>query len=146
VLLSRRAVALGERAGRYVPAMRREDLADWIERYQRAWRTAGTQLLDDLFSPEATYRPAPFDDPINGRAAIATFWESERDGPDESFTLSWEPVALDGDVGVARVEVRYAGPPIRSYRDLWIVRLDAAGRCVAFEEWPFFPTQHRTAE
>jgi hypothetical protein len=33
-----------------------------------------------------------------------------------------------------------------TYRDLWIVTLDAEGRgCVAFEEWPFFPGQERVA-
>jgi hypothetical protein len=126
--------------------MRRDELADWIERYELAWRSAGTRPLEGLFSAGATYRASPFDEPIVGREAIAAFWEAEREGPDESFTLSWEPVALDGDVAVARVEVRYDGPPARTYRDLWIVRLDAGGRCVAFEEWPFFPTQRRTAE
>jgi hypothetical protein len=123
----------------------RRDLADWVERYERAWRNAGTRSLDDLFTADATYRAAPFDQPISGRKAIAAFWDAERDGPDESFTMSWEPVAVEGDVGVARVEVHYDGPPARTYRDLWIVTLDAAGRCVAFEEWPFFPMQPRIA-
>jgi hypothetical protein len=59
--------------------------------------------------------------------------------PDEVFALVWEPVAVEGDVGVARIEVRYGDPPTRVSRDLWIVTLDHDGRCTAFEEWPFFP-------
>ena len=69
------------------------------------------------------------------RAAIAEMWERERTGPDETFEMSSEIVAVDGDTGVARVEVSYGDPVEIEYRDLWIVRLDGDGRCVEFEEW-----------
>jgi hypothetical protein len=82
---------------------------------------------------------------IRGRAAIGSFWETERDGPDEVFSMTWEPVAVENDIGVARVEVRYGDLPVRVYRDLWIVTLDEQGLCSAFEEWPFFPGQPRTS-
>jgi hypothetical protein len=117
----------------------------WIERYETAWRTPGTALLDDLFAEDATYSPAPFEDVLTGRAAIADFWEAEREGPDEVFTLVAEIVAVEGDTGVARLEVTYGDPPARRYRDLWIVTLAPDGRCRAFEEWPFFPAQGRVA-
>lgn len=121
--------------------MDRADLARWIEAYERAWRTAGTATLDQLFTAEAVYRPGPFAEPVAGLQALAAFWEAERDGPDEPFTMRWEPVAVEGAVGVARVEVTYASPSPRVYRDLWIVTLQPDGRCRAFEEWPFFPGQ-----
>ena len=72
-------------------------------------------------------------------AAIREMWEEERDGPDEVFTLAFEIVAAEGDTGVVRLEVRYGEPVVQEYRDLWVVRLDSDGRCVAFEEWPFWP-------
>jgi len=122
-----------------------EDLARWIDRYERAWRTPGTTMIEELFAPGATYRPAPFNAAICGRPAIASFWESEREDPDEVFSMAWEPVAVEHDVAVARVEVRYGDPPTRVYRDLWIVTLDDNGLCSVFEEWPFFPGQPRTA-
>jgi hypothetical protein len=59
--------------------------------------------------------------------------------------MDWEPVAVQDNVGVARVEVHYGDPPTRVYRDLWIVTLDRDGLCCAFEEWPFFPDRPRTA-
>jgi hypothetical protein len=121
------------------------ELAGWIAAYERAWRTPGTGLVGELFAPDATYSPQPFAEPLRGLAAIAEFWEAERDGPDEEFVLRWEPVAVDGEVGVARIEVHYGEPVARTYRDLWVVRLDAAGRCTAFEEWPFFPGRPRVA-
>jgi hypothetical protein len=123
----------------------RDTLAGWIAAYERAWRTAGTQGLGELFAPAARYRPGPFDPEIQGVEAIAEFWDAERDGPDEVFALGWEPVAVEGDTGVARVEVDYGDPPARSYRDLWVVTFDDHGRCVFFEEWPFFPGQPLSA-
>ncbi len=125
--------------------MDRADLARWIVAYERAWRTAGTATLDELFAADAVYRSGPFDEPVVGLPAIAAFWEAERDGPDEPFTMGWEPVAVEGGVGVARVEVAYGAPEPHVYRDLWVVTLDADARCSAFEEWPFFPGQPLSA-
>ena len=119
--------------------MKDGDLADWIARYERAWRTPGTEALAELFTPDAVYRMAPYDPPYEGLAAIAELWEREREGPDEVFTMTSEIVAVEGEVGVARVEVLYGEPTSRQYRDLWIVTLDGEGRAVAFEEWPFSP-------
>jgi ketosteroid isomerase-like protein len=121
------------------------DLARWIESYERAWRAPGTDALARLFTAEATYRAGPFEDTVAGLPAIAAFWEAEREGPDESFTMSWEPVAVEGSVGVARIEVVYGEPERARYRDLWVVTLEADGRCRAFEEWPFFPGQPLSA-
>jgi hypothetical protein len=125
--------------------MDRAELARWIESYERAWRTAGTEVLATLFTAEATYRNAPFHEAVVGLPAIAGFWEAEREGPDEPFTMQSEPVAVDGNVGVARVEVAYHAPPSRVYRDLWIITLEADGLCSAFEEWPYFPGQPLSA-
>jgi SnoaL-like domain len=117
----------------------RVQLADWIAAYERAWRTPGTESLSDLFAPGASYRTAPFENPHRGLDEIAALWEAEREGADEVFTMDSEIVAVEGDTGVVRVEVHYGDPVARVYRDLWIVRLDESGRCVEFEEWPFWP-------
>ena len=118
------------------------DLLDWIDRYEQAWRSAGTETLRGLFTPDATYLQGPYEQQVSGLDGIARMWESERAGPDEVFTMTREVVAVEGDTGVARIEVRYGDPP-RQYRDLWIVRLAADGvsprRAAAFEEWPFWP-------
>ncbi len=113
----------------------------WIEDYERAWRTAGTEPLAALFTPDARYLPGPFEEPIHGLEAIASFWEAERDGPDEPFTLTHEIVVAGADTAVARCEVHYVQPRSQLYRDLWIITLEADGRCSAFEEWPFWPDQ-----
>ncbi|MGO9753728.1 MAG: nuclear transport factor 2 family protein [Solirubrobacteraceae bacterium] len=117
----------------------------WISAYEAAWRTEGIGTLRELFTADAPYRAAPFDDPLVGLDAIAQFWEDEREGPDEIFTLNFEIVAAQGDTAVARVEVVYGAQPKRIYRDLWIITLTNDGRCSAFEEWPFHPGQARQA-
>jgi hypothetical protein len=117
--------------------MDRAALAAWIDAYERLWRTPGTGGLGELFAADATYSMGPFEETQRGLPAIAELWERERKSADEPFRMTSEIVAVERDTGVSRVEVFYDGPPPRHYRDLWIVRLDDAGRCTQFEEWPF---------
>jgi ketosteroid isomerase-like protein len=121
--------------------MGRAEIEAWVAAYERIWRTPGAEALAELFSDDATYRMSPYAETVQGLAAVGELWERERQGADEAFEMSYEIVAVEGDTGVVRVEVRY-GPPRRAeYRDLWIVRLDADGRCREFEEWPYWPGQ-----
>lgn len=113
----------------------------WVAGYERAWREAGTGGLRELFAEDATYRMSPYEKPATGLAEIAGLWERERQGPDEEFEVTHELVARDGDTAVIRVEVHYGGEEPLEYRDLWIVRFAADGRCRDFEEWPFWPWQ-----
>jgi len=119
--------------------MDRQRAADWIAAYERAWRTPGTQPLGALFTGNASYLQGPYREPVVGLPAIARMWEAERDGPTEVFRMTSEIVAVDGDTAVARIEVGYGDPVGDEYRDLWIMRFAADGRCRAFEEWPFAP-------
>lgn len=111
----------------------------WIERYERAWRTAGTESLSRLFAEDASYRMAPYEEPALGLAEIETLWERERVGPSEEFEMSSELVAVDGDTAVARIDVAYTSG--EEYRDLWIICFASDGRCRKFEEWPYWPEQ-----
>jgi ketosteroid isomerase-like protein len=125
--------------------MDRKQLNDWLDGYIRLWKTPGTDELGSLFREDAVYLIGPFEEPAEGLQAIAELWERERRAPDEEFEFDREIVAVDGDTGVARLEVRY-GPPIdQIYRDLWVIRLDEDGRCFRFEEWPHWPEQSTVA-
>jgi ketosteroid isomerase-like protein len=125
--------------------MDREQVLDWVDAYQRAWRSPGTEALADIFTKDATYRQGPYHVPVVGLPAIARMWEAERDGPDEVFAMTHEVVAVDGDTAVVRVEVSYGDPVTQEYRDLWIMRFAGDGRCREYEEWPFWPNQPYTA-
>jgi ketosteroid isomerase-like protein len=116
-----------------------DQVAEWIAAYERAWRTAGTATLGQLFTEDATYQPGPYDDPVAGLPAIRRMWEAEREGPDEVFRMASEVVAVDGATAVARLQVWYGDPVSQEWSDLWVLRFAADGRCAAFEEWPIAP-------
>jgi mannose-6-phosphate isomerase-like protein (cupin superfamily) len=120
-------------------------LLDWLDRYEQLWRAAGTDQLATLFADDAHYLKSPVEEPVVGLAAIAVMWDGDRDGAHDVFTMSSEVVAVTGDTGVARVVVRYGGPADQDYVDLWVVRINASGRAVHFEEWPFWPGKPHTA-
>jgi len=127
-------------------ALSRQGVSAWVAGYERAWRTAGTGPLAELFTEDATYRMSPYEEGATGLTEIGMLWERERQGPDEAFTVAHEVVAVDRDTAVVRLEVRYGGPERLQYRDLWILRFAADGRCREFEEWPFWPGQQIVAE
>jgi len=119
----------------------RQEAAQWVAAYERAWRAPGTGALAGIFTEDAVYRQGPYEEPVTGLPAIAVMWEAERDGPAEVFQMTSEVIAADGDTAVIRAEVRYGEPAHQEYRDLWVVRFAADGRCAWFEEWPFWPGQ-----
>ncbi len=117
--------------------MHRRAVQGWVDRYEQLWRAPGTKQLAELFEADATYLPSPWGTPLEGLDEIAVFWESEREGPDEEFTMASEVVAVDGDTAVVRVSVEYAVAGDGRWRDLWVLRFGPDGRCSSFEEWPF---------
>jgi hypothetical protein len=118
----------------------REQVADWVAAYERAWRTPGTGTLAQIFTGDAVYRQGPYEEPVIGLPAICRMWEAEREGPDEVFRISACIVAVENDMAVVRAEVAYSDPVSQEYRDLWVIRF-ADGRCASFEEWPFWPEE-----
>jgi hypothetical protein len=121
--------------------MDRTAVEQWVASYERLWRLPGTELLAELFVPGASYIPSPWAQPIEGLEAIGLFWEAERVTADEDFTMSSDVLAVDGGTAVVRVLVRYGASEGRPWRDLWVLRFAADGRCSWFEEWPFAPGQ-----
>ena len=119
--------------------MQDNDVRAWVEGYERAWRSPGTDQLVGLFTEDASYLVSPWATPVTGLTGIAELWEEERSGPEEQFTMTSEVVALEADVAVVRAQVDY-GTGSR-WRDLWVLRFAPDGRCASFEEWPFAPGQ-----
>jgi ketosteroid isomerase-like protein len=117
----------------------RRHALEWIATYEGAWRTPGVDALAGVFTPDVTYTPSPWAEPLHGLDALGRFWESAREGFDEPFRMTSEVVAFDDPTAVIRVHVDYGDG--EHWRDLWIVSFDADGRCQAFEEWPFAPDQ-----
>lgn len=122
--------------------MTRDVVQKWLAGYEQAWRSIGTSGLAALFTSDIRYRPSPWRDPVTGVNTLGTWWEGERDEPDEGFTVGYEVLAVDGSVAVVRVEVDYASEEGNhgEWRNLWLLTFAQDGRVSAFEEWPFTPT------
>ena len=108
----------------------------WVAEYERAWRDGDLVGVTRLFTEDARYRPSPYADPEVGHAAIQAFW---RDDEGKAFTVTAEPVAVEGRDAVVRLEVRYGDPVTQEYRDLWVLRFAPDGRVEDFEEWAYWP-------
>ena len=117
--------------------MTRDDVQRWLDGYVSAWRSYDPAAIGTLFSPDASYRYHPYDEPIVGREAIVADWLESPD-VDGSWEAHYEPYAVDGDRAVAIGESRYLEPDgsFRTlYYNLWTLRFDDAGHCSDFVEY-----------
>ena len=122
----------------------RERVMSWVAAYERAWRASDPSAVADLFTEDATYLRSPYDeDPLRGHDAIRGFWTADEGA---TFTVAAEPVAVEGDSAVVRLEVRYTGSEEQEYRDLWVLRFAPDGRVEHFEEWAYWPGRSYTAQ
>lgn len=114
--------------------MDRAHVEGWIRAYERAWRSGDAEAVAALFTAGATYRASPLAPPMRGTDAIVARWRAESD-PAERWELTSEVLAVDGQIAVARLDVRYSAPRAVRYLDLWVMRFAGDGRCEEFEEW-----------
>ncbi len=122
-----------------------ESLRAWLDRYVEAWRTYDPETIASLFTDDATYRYNPFDEPIRGRQAVVDSWLEERDEPG-SWRMECEPLAVNGDLAVARCLIEYDATdsaPIARYSNIWVLRLTDDGRASEFTEWWMQPRRPR---
>jgi ketosteroid isomerase-like protein len=117
-------------------AISRATVARWLEDYVKAWEAYDPAAIGALFSEDATYAFHPWDEPVRGRDAIVRTWLDNQDAPG-SFTASYAPIAIDGNLAVASGTSRYFKDGVldREYYNVFLIRFDDAGRCSAFTEY-----------
>ena len=103
----------------------------WIGGYLRAWNSNDPSDIGVLFTEDADYYTAPFRPPWRGRQQIVEDWLGRRDEPGET-TFKWHPIAITDDVAIIQGSTTY---PDHRFSNLWVIRLDADGRCREFTEW-----------
>ena len=108
-------------------------LTEWIEGYLRAWNSNDPDEIGALFADDALYHTEPFGTPWRGRAQIVESWLARKDEPGQA-TFEWRPLVETSDVAVVTGTTVYREPPA-VYSNLWVIRLDAGGRCREFTEW-----------
>jgi ketosteroid isomerase-like protein len=114
----------------------------WVAGYERAWRNGDVSAVPRLFTDDARYRPSPYTEPKVGSEQIQAFWLADEG---RTFSVTAEPVAVEGRDAVVRLQVRYEEPVAQEYRDLWVLRFAPDGRVEDFEEWAYWPGRPYTA-
>jgi len=118
----------------------------WLRAYVAAWKSYDRAEIEALFADEIRYRWHPYDDPVEGRAAVVQAWLGEGDAAGAStrdepgtYDATYAAVAVDGDAAVAVGTSTYysspGGPIDRVYDNCFVMRFDADGRCREFTEW-----------
>lgn len=110
----------------------REQVQRWLDGYVEAWRSYDEAAMRALFAPDARYAYHPYDEPIQGDAAIAASWLEERDEPG-SWEAAYAPDLIEGNAAIATGETRYADGEV--YANLFQLEFDDEGRCTRFVEW-----------
>jgi ketosteroid isomerase-like protein len=120
----------------------RNGVMRWVADYERAWRDGDVDAVTDLFTDDVRYLVSPYADARVGFDEVRAFWA---DDVGRRFTVTAEPVAVEGRDAVVRLEVRYLDPREQEYRDIWLLRFADDGRVEHFEEWAFWPDKPYTA-
>jgi uncharacterized protein (TIGR02246 family) len=103
----------------------------WIDGYLRAWNSNDPEDIGGLFTDDAAYQAAPYRAPWQGREEIVAGWREHEDEPGE-ISFEWRPISITDEVAVISGTTRY---PESAYSNLWVIKLDQAGRCREFSEW-----------
>ena len=110
----------------------------WLRAYVEAWKSYDRDQIGELFASDVVYRYHPYDQPIEGRAAVVQSWLGERDDL-ATYDADYRAVAVDGDVAVATGSTSYrsepGGPVEKVYDNCFVMRFDSAGKCREFTEW-----------
>ncbi|MEY2848469.1 MAG: hypothetical protein RI885_1134 [Actinomycetota bacterium] len=109
-----------------------DPLDDWMTDYLRAWTSNRDGDIRSLFTDDAIYLTAPFDEPRVGVDAIVEGWLADRDDPSD-WSFDWQPLVADGGLSTITGETRYTDG--RVYSNLWVIGLEADGRASSFMEW-----------
>lgn len=120
-----------------------DQVTNWIDEYVRAWNSNDPAGIGALFASDASYRTEPFSTPWRGRETIVANWLDRKDEPGQT-RFTWHPLAVTPDVAIIQGETVYQQPP-QTYSNLWVIRLNADGRCTEFTEWWMRPSTHEDA-
>jgi hypothetical protein len=108
-------------------------LKEWVEAYERAWRSNDPAEIGALFADDALYYTTPYAEPWRGRDAIVAGWLGRKDEPGDA-TFEWSPLLETADASILVGTTVYRDPP-QTYSNLWVIRFTPDSRCREFTEW-----------
>jgi hypothetical protein len=110
---------------------RLEAFTTWLTGFGDAWESADAGALTPLFTVGATYLPDPFAAVVRGRRALLAAF-GDRFAALPSWSFSAQVLGVGDTYGVAHWRVSSAD---RALDGVWVVALDARGRCESLREW-----------
>jgi hypothetical protein len=114
-----------------------ERFRSWLEDYRRVWEKRELEVIDTLYADDVRYFETPFDDPMEGREAVLAY-SKQNAGAQRDIRFWHEPIAVTGDIGIARWGASFTRVPSGAKVELdgtFIIRFDDYGRCRELREW-----------
>jgi len=109
-----------------------EQVQRWLDDYIAAWRSYDEDAIRALFSDDVRYAYHPYEEPVQGIAALIASWLGNRDEPG-SWEAAYAPSLVAGDSAIATGESHYGNGNV--FSNLFELDFDADGRCTRFVEW-----------
>jgi len=108
--------------------------AGWLERYFAAWASNDPNEVTALFAEDAVYSYGPFSEEAQGREEIVRRWV--QGGAQSGLRMKFEPLAAEGERGIAHFEVSFEEGQGRVQMDgILVCDFDEQGRCTYHREW-----------
>jgi uncharacterized protein (TIGR02246 family) len=127
--------------------MERATFKSWLEAYGRAWVARNPQAAADLFAEDGTYQVTPFVEPMRGRAAILEYWSNVA-RTEQDIQFGYEILAVTEEAGIARWWASFVIVPQglqTKLEGIFLITLDADGRCRSLREWWHKEQNNRSA-
>ena len=105
------------------------EFAAWLSKYGAAWEGRDPEAVMKIFTPDASYRETPYQDPLVGRPAIGEYWRIQAVERQRNVTFTSTVFAVTGDTGLARWNAKFDAPAMGQR-----VELDGVFRCRFREE------------
>jgi hypothetical protein len=110
-----------------------QTVQDWLDGYRRAWESNAEGDIRALFTDDATYRDAPWEEPRSGVDAIVANWVEHADEPGE-WAFEVGPIHVADGTAFVQAVTDYAKRGV-VYDNLWVIAFAADGRARDFTEW-----------
>lgn len=114
-----------------------DELDRWLDTYGRAWERKDVDAFVGCFAEDAVYAWGPWGEPLRGHAEIRARTEAAV-ATQHHIQFGHEPLAITPDGrGIARWWVSTDEPDgtVEEDEGIFLVTLDADGRCTEFREW-----------
>ena len=112
---------------------------DWVKGYVQAWTTNTETDVSAIFTDDAIYYARPTAEPWRGREEIVREWLARKDYQVD-WTFDWSVLLVSDTAAVIEGAAVYGkGAAAQTFCNLWVVELDADGRCSSFREWLDIP-------